>query len=138
MRMGRAAKRYSQQDAASPGFPVIPQAVGESNGVVVLTDDRASLMRPVDSTEHYDKLLVSRFVGGDASAFDEIVAAHKNALGRLVHRILGWPEDTEDIVQDVFLLAFKNLRKFDGRSSLRTWLAAIAVNRCRRHLRRGL
>jgi len=95
-------------------------------------------MRPVDSTEHYDKLLVSRFVGGDESAFDDIVAAHKDALARLVHRVLGWPEDTEDVVQDVFLLAFKNLRKFDGRSSLRTWLAAIAVNRCRRHLRKGL
>ncbi|MBE0536899.1 MAG: RNA polymerase sigma factor [Phycisphaerae bacterium] len=75
--------------------------------------------------------LVAAFKNGDGSAFDRLVATHYGEVRQLVHRLSGWDGDTEDVVQDVFLAAFLGLKKFDGRSSLRTWLFAIAMNKCR-------
>ncbi|HUT60848.1 MAG TPA: RNA polymerase sigma factor [Phycisphaerae bacterium] len=69
-------------------------------------------------------------------AFEQIVSDHRADVTRLVQRLLAWPADVDDVVQDVFVSAWTNLRRFDGRSSLRTWLYAIAVNRCRSHHRR--
>ena len=56
----------------------------------------------------------------------------------MVYRLLGWRGEVEDIVQDVFLAAFKRRQTFRDESSQWTWLAAIAINRCRTHRRRKL
>jgi len=74
----------------------------------------------------------------DEAAFDQLIAEHHDRIARLVHRLGAWSADTEDVVQDVFLTAWENLRKFKGQSSLSTWLSRIAVNRCRWHYRRRL
>jgi RNA polymerase sigma factor (sigma-70 family) len=74
--------------------------------------------------------------------FDRLVAENQDRVARLVYRLLGWREslcgDVDDIVQDVFLAAFKNLKTFRDESTQWTWLAAIAINRCRSHRRRKL
>jgi len=72
---------------------------------------------------------------GDQPAFDELVAAHQERIRRMVHRLLGWSDDAEDVVQEVFLAALTGLKRFRGRSSIGTWLGAIAVNKCRSHRR---
>ena len=46
----------------------------------------------------------------------------------LVSRIVGCAEDAEELAQDVFLKAFRNLHRFNGRSSFPTWLFRIAYN----------
>jgi RNA polymerase sigma factor (sigma-70 family) len=73
---------------------------------------------------------------GSSSAFDLLVSVHQEKIAGLVHRLLGWPSDVDDVVQDVFVDVLKNLHRFDGRSSVVTWLTRIAINRCRSHQRK--
>jgi RNA polymerase sigma factor (sigma-70 family) len=81
--------------------------------------------------------LAQRFAEGDSAAFEAIVAIHRPRITRLVYRLLGWPADVDDTVQEVFLAALTKCRKFRGESALATWLTVIALNKCRTH-RRGL
>ena len=82
-----------------------------------------------------DDVLAVRFADGDLEVFHEVVELHSQRVTALVHRLLGWPDEVEDVVQDVFLAALKRRRSFRGGSKLSTWLAGIAVNQCRRHRR---
>ena len=82
--------------------------------------------------------LPARFAAGKAGAFEEVVALYQPRVERLARRLLGWRGgDVEDVVQDVFLAALTGARSFRGGSSLWTWLTAITLNRCRRHVRRA-
>jgi RNA polymerase sigma-70 factor (ECF subfamily) len=83
-----------------------------------------------------EQALMERFRRGDDSAFDGIVQRHAADVAALANRLLGWPQDIDDVVQDVFLAAFMGLRRFRGDCGLRTWLFTITVNMCRRRQRR--
>ena len=83
-----------------------------------------------------DAVLVEQFLRGDQSAFDLIVTAHQGRVARLAYRLLGWSEDVDDVVQEVFMAALKAMPRFKGGSRLSTWLAAITVNKCRNARRR--
>lgn len=90
-----------------------------------------------------ERRVVQRFLGGDRSAFAELLAAHQQAVTRLAHRLLGWPgeggqSEVEDVVQEVFVAAMRHLRGFRWESSLRTWLMTLTVNECRRVRRRRM
>lgn len=78
-----------------------------------------------------DVSLVEQFCRGDESAFVRIVELHSEDISELANRLLGWPGDVEDIVQDIFLAAFINLKKFRFECSLKTWLFTITINKCR-------
>ncbi|MBN1505654.1 MAG: RNA polymerase sigma factor [Sedimentisphaerales bacterium] len=89
------------------------------------------------STE--EQALVERFRRGDGSAFDRIVERHSAEVAALANRLLGWPGDVDDVVQDVFVAAYVHLKRFRGQCQLRTWLFTITVNKCRSYrLRRRL
>lgn len=77
--------------------------------------------------------LAERFRRGDDSAFDRIVEQHAAEIAALANRLLGWPGDVDDVVQEVFLAAFLALKRFRGECRLRTWLFTITVNKCRNH-----
>jgi RNA polymerase sigma-70 factor (ECF subfamily) len=70
--------------------------------------------------------------------FDDIVSANSNEVAALALRLMGWSEDIEDIVQDVFFSAYKGLKKFRAESSIKTWLFRITINQCRKQQRRKL
>jgi RNA polymerase sigma factor (sigma-70 family) len=70
------------------------------------------------------------------SRFDQLIVDHQQQITRLVHRLLGWSPDVEDVVQDVFVDAFKSFSKFNAQASVQTWLTRIAINRCRSHQRK--
>ncbi len=70
------------------------------------------------------------------ATFDALVAEQAPRITRLCYRLLGWRTDVADVVQDVFLAAFRALPTFRGASDVSTWLTRIAVNVCRTHGRR--
>jgi RNA polymerase sigma-70 factor (ECF subfamily) len=71
------------------------------------------------------------------TAFDELIAEYQQPVARLVRRLLGWRDaDVEDVVSDVFVSALEHWSSYRGEATAWTWLAAIAINRCRTHHRR--
>jgi len=81
-------------------------------------------------------LLVSAAKGGDATAFEELVNRYERKIFRLGMNITQNREDAEDVMQDAFLKAFRNLDNFQGDSRFYTWLVRIAVNEALMKLRK--
>jgi len=85
----------------------------------------------VDGEGSDDLALVVATQAGDDDAFALLVARHTPALLRLTTRALGNAADAEDVVQDTFVHAYDALHGFRGEARLGTWLARIALRRCR-------
>jgi RNA polymerase sigma-70 factor (ECF subfamily) len=71
---------------------------------------------------------VERARSGDSDAFRLLVEQHSRAIFRLAYRMTGNEEDAEDVVQETFLRAYRQLDKYEARSSFSTWLYRIASN----------
>src|SRR5215467_88511 len=67
---------------------------------------------------------------GDEAAFGRLVERFRPELTLHCYRMLGSLDDAEDTVQDVFLLAWRGVAGFEGRSSARTWLYRITIHAC--------
>jgi RNA polymerase sigma factor (sigma-70 family) len=78
-----------------------------------------------------DEYLVEKFSRGDDSVFNRIVERYSADVTVLANRLLGWPGDVEDVVQDVFLAVFVGLKRFRGQCRLKSWLFIITINKCR-------
>jgi RNA polymerase sigma-70 factor (ECF subfamily) len=76
-----------------------------------------------------DAAVVAQVLAGNRDAFRILVERHSRNLYHLVYRMTGSSEDSEEIVQDSFLRAFKGLEKFELRSNFGTWVYRIATNR---------
>jgi RNA polymerase sigma-70 factor (ECF subfamily) len=74
--------------------------------------------------------------GGDEQAYASLVAEHRPALHAHCYRLLGSVPDAEDALQEALLGAWRGLPRFEGRSSLRTWLYTIATNACLKAIER--
>jgi RNA polymerase sigma-70 factor (ECF subfamily) len=73
---------------------------------------------------------------GDMQAFEELVKRYDRNVFRIVQHITQNREDAEDVVQDAFLKAYRNLEQFQEQSKFYTWLVRIAVNEALMKLRR--
>ena len=71
---------------------------------------------------------VERASSGDNEAFRLLVEQHGRAVFRLAYRMTGNEEDAEDVVQETFLKAYRQINTFDARASFSTWLYRIASN----------
>jgi RNA polymerase sigma-70 factor (ECF subfamily) len=71
---------------------------------------------------------VERARSGDSDAFRLLVEQHSRAIFRLAFRMTGNEQDAEDVVQETFLRAYKQLDRYEARSSFSTWLFRIASN----------
>ena len=78
---------------------------------------------------------LARAQRGDEAAFAQLTAPYRRELQVHCYRILGSLQDTEDLLQETLLAAWRGLEQFEGRSSLRAWLYTIATNRCLNALR---
>jgi RNA polymerase sigma-70 factor (ECF subfamily) len=67
---------------------------------------------------------------GDARAFARLVALHERMVYNLAARLLGDGEEAKDLSQEVFLQVYRTIHRFEGRSSLKTWIYRIVVNQC--------
>src|SRR5690349_6762066 len=73
---------------------------------------------------------------GDRAEFARLVDTYSAPIYRLALKILGNPQDAEDILQETFIKAYRNVRQFEGRSNVSTWLYRIASNEAFMLLRR--
>ena len=71
---------------------------------------------------------VERARSGDSDAFRLLVEQHSRAIFHLAFRMTGNEQDAEDVVQETFLRAYRQLDKYEARSSFSTWLYRIASN----------
>ena len=78
-----------------------------------------------------DRMLVDRFKNGDESAFNEMVARHRDRIYGMVHQLLRNHQDAEEVTQDAFIRAHRGLANFRGDAAFSTWLYQIATNLAR-------
>src|SRR4051795_8110619 len=74
--------------------------------------------------------------GGDEQAFGRLVSPYRGELHAHCYRMLGSVYDAEDALQEALLRSWRGLGRFEGRSSLRSWLYTIATNTCLNHIAR--
>ncbi|MCS6773014.1 MAG: sigma-70 family RNA polymerase sigma factor [Thermoflexales bacterium] len=91
---------------------------------------------PLVRVERDEQAFIARLKAGDEAACAACIEAHSPMLYRLALRLTGDPAEAEDVLQDTFLSAFRNLHTFDGRSALGTWLYRIAHNAALMRLRK--
>lgn len=78
--------------------------------------------------EESDALAIARAKAGDSNGFQSLVERHSRSVFRLAYRMTGNESDAEDIVQETFMRAYKQLNRYESRSSFATWLYRIAAN----------
>jgi RNA polymerase sigma-70 factor (ECF subfamily) len=84
-----------------------------------------------------DEELVTACLGGENSAFDELVGRWNPRIRGAIYRMVGSHEEARDISQETFLKAYRALPGFKGEARFSSWLYQIAMNLCRDRLRRG-
>jgi RNA polymerase sigma-70 factor (ECF subfamily) len=75
-----------------------------------------------------NKISLDTLIAGDRAEFARLVDTYSSSVYRLGLKMLGNPQDAEDVLQNTFLNALIHLPKFEGRSSITTWLYRIAAN----------
>lgn len=83
--------------------------------------------------ETSDSELVAQAASGDEDAFAELVLRHQATVKSYLYRLTACREDAEDLAQEVWLQIFTRLGSFEERSSVRTWLFAIATHAAMEH-----
>lgn len=80
--------------------------------------------------------LIAACQQGDPRAFRDVFELYKDRIFALCRHMSGSSEDAEDLAQDVFIAAFRNIGAFRAEASFGTWLYRIAANRCTAELRK--
>jgi RNA polymerase sigma-70 factor (ECF subfamily) len=88
----------------------------------------ASAQSAPSSTEVSDEALVERARAKDEAAFEELVNRYENKLYRLAMRFVRNETDAQEILQDAFLSAWRNLPTFEGRAQFGSWMYRVTVN----------
>lgn len=97
---------------------------------------QSAMVSPASVTvESSTARLVARLQVGEPSALGELYDEHAVALHAFARRLVGDDEQAKDLVQEVFLSVPSAIRRFQGASSLRTFVMSIAVNHARHHVR---
>lgn len=84
-----------------------------------------------------DEAIIARVIAGDVDAFGILVRRFEQKLTRYGRRFMAGREDIEDVVQEVFLKAYQNLRSFDPGRRFSPWIYRIAHNTFINELRRS-
>ena len=87
------------------------------------------------SKQQDERALIKRLIKGEASAFEQVVSDYQNIMLSVARAIVG-EAFADEVVQDAWISAIKALPKFEGRSSLKTWLLHIVSNGAKSRVRR--
>jgi RNA polymerase sigma-70 factor, ECF subfamily len=96
----------------------------------ILSPDGRSLPTRIAST-HVEGHLIARLRRGDEGAFDELINKHHGALIRMAMGYVADREVAEEVVQDTWMAVIEGLGRFEGRSSLRTWVFGIMLHKAK-------
>ena len=107
--------------------PARPRSAHCRDRQAVATTDGALASAAMDD----DAALVDRLRAGDESAFVELVRRYQARLLRLAEATVGSRAVAEEVCQDVWLAVVRGVVRFEGRSSFKTWLFRILLNRAR-------
>jgi RNA polymerase sigma-70 factor (ECF subfamily) len=92
--------------------------------------------RPIPLDTASDAELVAHALARDGRAFRAIMTRYNQRLYRLARGIVGRASEAEDVVQEAYVRAFRNLETFRGDSALSTWLSRIVINEALGRLRK--
>ena len=118
-------------------------AATHGNGAGLSTDpadislkklQRILLPRWSEQSEEYamdaEEALVRQSQSGDPAAFELLIVRHQRMIYSLTYRMTGCEADAEDLAQETFIRAYRNIGSYRGASKFSTWLYRIAVNLC--------
>lgn len=80
--------------------------------------------------------LIKKAIEGDESAYSKLLENYRAAIFNLLYKMVRNREETEDLVQEAFMKAFKALPSFNEEYAFSTWLYKIAINNCIDHMRK--
>lgn len=83
-----------------------------------------------------EQALIKRVKDGDTQAFDELVRSYQRRLYVAVYRMVHNATDTEDLVQDTFIHAYRGIMSFNEKFHFSTWIYRIAMNLSINHLKK--
>ncbi|MBI2842904.1 MAG: sigma-70 family RNA polymerase sigma factor [Armatimonadetes bacterium] len=95
-----------------------------TRGADIVTQDPSL----AQTAQEPDVELVRRACGGDLAAYSALVERHKRAVYSIVSRMVTNKDDVDDLVQEIFVTAYRSIGRFRGKSAYSTWLYRIAVN----------
>jgi RNA polymerase sigma-70 factor (ECF subfamily) len=84
-----------------------------------------------------DIVLIDRYLGGDVSAFDELVRAHEDRVFGICLRMMNDRDAALDAVQETFLTVFRKADRFQAKAAFSTWLYRVTINTCYDLLRKA-
>jgi len=82
----------------------------------------------VYNTIESDEVLIARVKKGDCEAFNPLVERYKMPLYKILYRMVRNRDDTEDLVEEAFIKAYRAISRFDIKRSFYAWICRIAVN----------
>jgi RNA polymerase sigma-70 factor (ECF subfamily) len=91
---------------------------------------RPAIPFPSKGSTAQDGELLARCRAGDVEAFEAVYKQHAPRLYALASRMAGSPDEGEDLLQEIFLQAYRKLGSFKGEAALGTWLYRLALNHC--------
>src|SRR3989442_12736188 len=118
-----------------PAEAVWQLRVGSNRGPEVISPHQGRMVSQALSRVD-DNVLIREAQRGNRAAFEDLVRQYDHAVLRLALRLTGSESDAQDIFQDAFLKAYKNLGSFRFECSFYTWIYRIVTNLCLDHLRR--
>jgi RNA polymerase sigma factor (sigma-70 family) len=84
------------------------------------------------SEQYTDKEIIDKIVGGESALFEILIRRNNSFLYKTGRSYNYNHEDTQDLMQETFIDAYKNLSTFENRSSFKTWIIKIMLNHCYR------
>jgi RNA polymerase sigma-70 factor (ECF subfamily) len=96
----------------------------------------STAVRRRDPARLSESELIAAAAGGDADAMRHIIQTHNRRLYRVARAVLHDDSEAEDVVQEAYVRAFRNLETFRGDSALSTWLSRIVINEALGRLRK--
>ena len=115
-------------EEASGNFPAA--------GVSKSTEIGRVVRGPEPQEERADDELIAAFLEGNEEAFNRLVLKHQRRAYNIAYRFLANHEDATEVAQDAFVRVYRNLRRFKGQSSFKTWLYKIVLNLARNRYRK--